>query len=691
MTTPPANSTHGKRPTATSRRFSAGINVAIYIAVLLVVVILINLLAQSRLMQVDLTSGRRHSLSPRTQQILANLEEPVELALILEPGSLPTAQLEDFFSILEAYDRAGGEQVRLTRIGASDAADLDAFLSLLDRLQSVYAEEVGEIEKALERAMATAETQLPTLQSGQTRIASALTEVQEPSESSQTLTQYAALVSNYAQALAEALAQTRQAIDPPPGTAPIPDYDTARAILAAGMQQPAGLAAQFANHFEILAASPTVSAGGRQRFQTLTQVYRKLADDLSIAREALLRPEPLELSEIVRAMQAESYLLILGAEHATALPLTSLFPDAGSGERQFAGEQAIEVVMASLTMTEPPLVFFLHAEKQSLFGPGSLLIGAAQRLAGQRIRLAEWGVALSAEPPQVPFPDAPVIYLVLPTADATSEGMERQANLAATVAELVSQGESILYHVQPSSLAVAGPEDVSLAPLAPFGVSADTGRHLLSRTFAGSDTWRTQPDVALESYPEAHLIGRALADLPTRFYQVAPLVLTAPPQRVTQAILIEADARGGEVWAESDWAAGQWQTAEPGGPRDDMAGPWPLALALERTLAGVTEPQRLVVIGASPAWLSDEVTAQKAGEALANPGNIELLEASVYWLAGLDALVAPGSGATEVARLSSDAPTTFVGYLTILGLPVLTLAVGIVVGVKRRSSSAARR
>ncbi len=457
------------------------------------------------------------------------------------------------------------------------------------------------------------------------------------------------------------------------------------------MQQPAGLAAQFANHFEILAGSPTVTASGRQRFHTLTQVYRGVSDELNVAREALLRPEPLELSEIVRAMQAESYLLILGAEHATALPLTSLFPDTGSGERQFAGEQAIAVVMASLTLTEPPLVYFLHAERQSLFGPGSLLIGAAQRLAGQRLRLAEWGVSLSAEPPQVPFPDAPVIYLVLPTADATSEGMERQANLAATVTELINQGESVLYHIQPSSLALAGQEDVSLAPLAPFGVSADTGRQLLSRAFVGADTWQTQPDLAFEAYPEAHLIGRALADLPSRFYEATPLRTIDPPAGVTQATIIEVEDRDGTVWAESDWAAGQWQTAEPGGPRDVMTGPWPLALALERTIPGVTGPQRVVVIGASPAWLSDEVTGQKAGESLANPGNNELLEASVYWLAGLDALVAPGSGATEVARLSSDAPTRFVGYLTILVLPLLTLAAGIAIGVKRRSSGSARR
>jgi hypothetical protein len=685
MNATPSKAKQPGRPTAAGRRLSAGVNVAIYLAVLLIVVILVNILAQARALRYDLTSGRRHSLSPRTEQILAGLEDPVELALILEPEALTGRQTEDFLSILEAYDRVGGENVTLTEIGAGDAGGMAAFARLIERLEAVYADEVARIRGVIEEALTASAAQLPALESGQARISSALTAVEEPSASSQAVQQYLPLVGNYAQALSEAMAQTRQALDPADAAAPIPDYDTARAILAAGMEQPARLAALFADHFEILAGSPTVASSGRSRFRTLAQTYRNVADALSVAREALLRPEPLELSEIVRAMQAESYLLILGGEHATAMPLTSLFPPGPAGEPTFAGEQAISVVMASLTMTEPPVVYFLHAERQSLFGRGSRLIGAAQRLSGQRLRLAEWSVAQSAEPPQSPFPDAPNVYIVLPTSDATSEGMERQAALASTAAELISEGESVLYHVQPSALAVAGQPDVSLPPLAPFGVSAETDLQLLARTFRG-ETWVPQADIALSSYPDAHLIGRALADLPTRFYQATPLVLDDAPQGVERWPLLEVTSRDGRIWAESDWAAGQWQAAAPGGPRDDVTGPWTIGVAVERQDPAVAIPQRLVILGAAPTWMTDDVTGQSAGQTLANPGNTELLEASIYWLAGLDELVAAGAGAVEVARLSSSAPTQVVGYLVMLVLPAGTLIGGIAVGFIRRAS-----
>ncbi len=678
-------------PTARGRRLSASVNVTLYTVVLLFVVILLNVLAQALPLRFDLTSGRRHSLSPRTQQILASLEEPVELALVLDPQALSGAQTEDLLGILDAYDRAGGDQVTLTEIGAGDAAGVAAFAALVERLEAVYGDEVAQIRGVIDQALAVSEAQLPTLESGQSRIASALAEVQEESTSSQTLRQYLPLVANYAQALREAVERTRQALQSQSAIAPLPDYDTARALLAAGMEQPAQLASLFADHFDLLAASPTVSQSGRPRFRTLAQTYRSVADELNVAWEALLRPQPLELSEIVRSMQAESYLLILGGEHATALPLSSLFPQGPDGELRFAGEQVIGVVMASLTLTEPPLVYFLHAEKQSLFGPGSRLIGAAQRLSGQRLRLAEWSVALTPEPPQVPFPEAPVVYIVLPTSDATSEGMQRQAALASTAADLIGRGESMLYHLRPSALAVAGQSDVLLPPLAPFGVSGRTNMQLLSRTFVEGDEWRTQPDFTLTSYPDDHLISRALADLPTRLYDATPLTLIETPQGVQRRPLLEITSRDGRIWAESDWAAGQWQAAQPGGARDDMGGPWTLAVAAQRQHPAVAVPQRLVIIGAAPAWLTDDVTGQIAGPALANPGNSELLEASVYWLADLDELVAPGSGAVGVARLGGDAPTRAVGYLVIAGLPLATLAAGIVIGLVRRASANARR
>ena len=71
---------------------------------------------------------------------------------------------------------------------------------------------------------------------------------------------------------------------------------------------------------------------------------------------------------------------------------------------------------------------------------------------------------------------------------------------------------------------------------------------------------------------------------------------------------------------------------------------------------------------------------------LANPGNAELLDACVYWLAHLDHLVKPGAAAVETPRIASNAPTRPVGWLVIAIMPGVALICGFVITLLRRRS-----
>ncbi|MCK4871266.1 MAG: hypothetical protein KAS72_00930 [Phycisphaerales bacterium] len=671
-------------PTARDRRIEASVVVAVFVIALLVVVMLLNILAARFNFTVDVTRTGRYSLSPRTKTILRNIDHDVEIALVIEPGDLTSTQLDDFLNILKAYDRASN-RVRVTEISAGSAGDVAEFDRLVDRLKTLYAEPAERMTAAIDEALDAAAEGAQLLEAAWAATATALREVEQASDAAQAITDHRSLLSTGARSLAEAAEQTRRTLDVEHGRLPIPDYDAARAIIGESLQQTAQLSGVFADYCDLLAVDQGVTETGRAQFVVLADRFRDTSEHLAVVRDALLRLPPLELSEIVRNMQSSSYLAIIGAERASVVPLSALFPiDPITGDtRRFAGEEAISVVIASLTVTETPVVVFLHADAQSLFGPGTRLLGAAQRLSGQRIRLAEWSVAQSPDPPLLPFENAPRVYVVLPPSDASQRGLVRAANLISVAGQLIRQGENVLYHVPPSSLPGAGQADINLEPIAPLGITAASGMHLVTRYSTPQGPVNDNTTI-VNRMPHDHIISRAITGLPTMFHDAVPLTISPTDDVLAQDVVIDVSDNAGRTWAETDWFAEQWRTAQPDARADDTTGPWPIAVAVERLVGPERKQQRVIVIGARPWWFTDDVTRQTAGNALANPGNAELLDACIYWLAGLDDLVQPGAGSTEVPRVSAGAPTTFVGWFVILIMPTIAITVGLVISRIRR-------
>ena len=65
--------------------------------------------------------------------------------------------------------------------------------------------------------------------------------------------------------------------------------------------------------------------------------------------------------------------------------------------------------------------------------------------------------------------------------------------------------------------------------------------------------------------------------------------------------------------------------------------------------------------------------------ALVSPGNAELFEAAVLWLAGQDELIATSAGARSTAMVKPLSPgsLTALRWGLIAGLPLMTLGLGI--------------
>ena len=116
-----------------------------------------------------------------------------------------------------------------------------------------------------------------------------------------------------------------------------------------------------------------------------------------------------------------------------------------------------------------------------------------------------------------------------------------------------------------------------------------------------------------------------------------------------------------------------------------------MVIAAERTHPIEGGMQRMIVVG-SGGWMAsnvaDPVVEVGGGRvALVNPGNHELMLASVAWLAGMDDLIAAGPLGQEIPRLRDVTAEDRVlwGWIVIAGVPAACLLLaGIVFMVRRR-------
>jgi len=120
-------------------------------------------------------------------------------------------------------------------------------------------------------------------------------------------------------------------------------------------------------------------------------------------------------------------------------------------------------------------------------------------------------------------------------------------------------------------------------------------------------------------------------------------------------------------------------------PTAEPADRWISAATSENEITG----QRAVVV-ASQIWFADLFTQQQTqveGRNIwVNPGNMELLESSLYWLAGLDEFIAPSPHTLDIPRIKPLTSTqlSLIRWTLIVILPMLTLLIGIALRFLKR-------
>ncbi len=691
--------------------------------------------------RLDVTTTREQQLAPRTLAVLdrASMLGDVEIVVAVDVAALEPWSRRTVADVLDLFQHTGS--VRTSEIDVGSAQGQVEFGSLLDRLiareQEGINTHIAAMQHAAARATAVAATLdqqiTPTLRSLRDTISTPSGAGVSPASDAQdsggqdahpttqtggrnthptanALGQWATLTRSISQQLSAASTRALTALSEPDPTLPIPPLHDHEAALGNTLQLRANELEALAGFLDQLAASGTGTPSTASTADTIARTARTLRDTLARDIDTLSRLPRLDVLRVAKALGSAEVALVIGppGTGVTGIDIAALYEPqvvASDGSRligdvRFQAEELFANAVASTLSTAHPIVVLTHGESQPILDRAGFFTGIRQRLSTRGIDLTEWTASQNPEPPTLTTldPDAirPVVFVILsPDSSASARnqddlaGPERAPALGRAVALLLERREAVLLSVNPSILPSYGEADPITAPLTQLGLTIATDTPLL-KSVSDTRTRQVLTEMTLRANTGSHPILAATRNLRTTLsWPVAITANTNTSWHTTPLLVADNDP---SIWGESQWLP-LWQTPReqrgliPGLPIynediDQRGGPWTVALAAERT----DQPQgvragRVVVVG-SNAWFADPIAFARQETdgrlSLVSPGNAELFEAAVLWLAGEDELIAQSAGARATPLVGSISPGTLsaLRWALVAGLPLGTLALG---------------
>ena len=683
-----------------SRRLMYVGDLGLFLLALLVLATVVNYFAyrpEAR-MRVDTTKTRAYSLSPQSEQLLDSLEGEWTIAVVASDQGDDTATRRQIDEVLRRYE--AWSTISVLRVDPLDPRMIGAYEDLIGRLRELESDRIAAYERALDAGVAAfSDLQLfAQQQAAQLEDIASLLPEDDPTRAE--VLQRVGLIG----LLADEGGKVLDAIDEARSDdeeQPIPDYETARSILASALSQWADELYGMRRIYDQWATTgdigPELAAFGR----TVREEYGRMAEHLALTAEPLVQLPPLETAIVGRQLRRGEAGVILGPEGARVIPAEQLFPrlnvrEIGDGavafDRRFRGEQVISAGIRSLLVDSMPMVVFMHGEARSLLRSNQQsadVTGAAAMLGASRFEVREWSVGRSERP--VARDGQKIVWIVVPPTQR--QGLEISAEeraLLRATAELLADGEPVMLNVYPSLRPRYNQTDPWAQLAGVCNIEVDTSRTIAEALRTGPEEYVYEPGQAVDEFSPDHTIGRAVSGLPAYFVLPLPVRRLDPSATgvdLTPLAVIEPSA---ERWLDAEWAGrgvGQ-PVSTPGTPFDT---PIPVVMTARRLRPDGGGTQRVIVTG-SGGWMltyvTDALTPLGSGRALlTNPGNHELLLASVAWLSGMEELIAPSAVSRQAARLDGVDRGVQIrwGLFTTLFAPIGCLAIGAFVMFRRRS------
>lgn len=690
-----------------------GLNTAVLILALLVIVVLLNAIAYNHFVRFDFTATRKYSLSPQTQKLLKNLDRPIEITTLYVEGTIEQSMRQRIEDLLDEYARRSGN-VTVRKIDPS--FDVEQYQQFTGEIRKQYSAEIDAFTKAFESAGQVYQQVRQFAEEQSAQMAATVPNLQKIDPLSlrnlQTLNSY---FSYLAQVMPEELNSANETIKQP-----FPNLDRARRTVVSRLTEMREAALQqAARQFEVAADDDRNSDDTKDYLLGLSTRYRALLEQVGPIIEKLEGVRFDKYDEIRGKIARGNSIVVASAAPAAAesdgaatnstgdggmvvLSVDDVFPifDRGGAEqteltRDFRGEQTLTGAILGVTQKVKPKIVFLNARPESALAgnqPGYSMV--AERLRSMNFEVDEWNPAGRMGPMGQPMPPGPkpvaepgqtMIFVSLPAPPPNPQMPFNPATMEIQQAlkDHLAAGQPAIVMLQPSQMAAFGQPDTSADFLKDWGITAELGRPVLTLMPTGDGRTLSSNEIRVTDWPAGHPVSNAIRGLQGIHVQAAPLLVAeTPPQDVTVWPLIRTPV---DSWGESDPVIGR-QTEQATKDASDTPGPLTTAAAAEK------RGQRVVVI-ADPYWAANFVVRAGpmnplTGEPLyaAFPANAELFVNSCYWLAGLDELIATSAAAQDVRRIGEMTPGVqrTMWWVVLAGLPIACLASGGVVWLVRK-------
>ena len=694
-----------------------GANVAISSALVIALAGMLVYLVQQRPRRIDTTAAGLYSLKPQTISVIQNNPAPVKLVSLYrtrDSGAVDEQQQAQVVrDLLLEYQRKG-RNVSVEFIDPrTQPAKEDA---LIREVEQKYGGEIAAYKSFLDGYDAQ-HAQIVALCSAEVE---ALTALAPPSEvdraTLQTFRAIAATVRNFPTLLEDIKEQVERE-----RKRRIPDYQACTAAVRSGVD---GLRERV----DAIIARVNESRAGAGLPEPLA---RYLADSLpryerirevcdGVIRQVDALGE-LKLDTLRRSLQQRDPILVLGASDLRILPFEQGWreqvdrPTAGAAgnvapKPRFAGEQMITSAIVAVNQPRKRTVAFVRAGGAPLTEPGfePLIPGGplwriAERLRDYNFEVVERDLtgqwAVQAQMRGMPS-----------AAEATDEQLKEAIWVVVAFppdprmpTPPSALADELRKHLDAggSALALVEWRGTGLEPvLKPYGIEPRPDLIAVHESIAAPDSGRSTDEVVdaqrlpfifvLDEHGD-HAITRPLRSLDLLLVPAVPVV-TSAVEGVSNASILPLP-NNPPAWGEADTQDLQTDTSVSfDANAGDMPGPIAAGAVAEKLREGAART-RLVVIGSAgfasnlPLTLPDAELERQGVYVTRFPGNGELFMNAIFWLAGMDTMIAISPAAMEVSRIRpmSAGLLNFwrVGVL-LIGIPGAVIAAGLMVYLKRR-------
>ncbi len=691
-----------------SRHLRAWMSTLIVMGATLLAVIMANLAATNANTRFDLTFTGTHNLSPRTTQLLERLAPGYQIILAVDRTGVDQRCFDAVVDLVnQMADESSAIESRVIDVNsAAGRTQFDALIeSLHAREKPLIDQQVSEFTTALQQWSAISNA----LRSAADDIAQLGQAVPNNRSDSQDIRSFMSQRSTLSNLLADQLDQVNAAVSSAltEDTRSTTDTATLRDRVVPELNkivtQLTPVEAQLAR-FGVTDAMPESL---RVPATTISRSINGSLDTLRITIDALVRFRRPSVFRIETALATGEACLVIGPTESelTGIDRESIIPSIATtaqppAEAARQAEDMLTIALASVSAHDKPILVMLHAEVEPFVKTTPAFEQFIERNQLRGIDVVEWPLISSPQHPALepidPSGQRPVVYFAIaPNSAAASvrgdealAGARRASTLGAALTKLIDEGANIALNINPSVFPTFGDVDPIAAAVRPFGITPLTGSPLVLSQLDGNGSRRTRTAADAVGPGGAQPLADALTGLSARI--LWPIVIDAPQTPGVETYPVLQIAGGTDRWLESQWI-GLWQeaatnttpvSAQFDPARDVRRDDYIVAQAAERANPRGTGRQRLLCIG-SNAWALDRVAQERAqldGRLVPlHPGNLELIDASVFWLAGQDDMIARGASTASSPTVAQLTPVqrTRMAWLILAGLPFGVLACGI--------------